>query len=30
MALGRNHLSGTGADLLDDEEVVNLYIGKTH
>ncbi len=29
MSLGRNHLSGTGADLLDDEEVVNLYIGKT-
>jgi ABC-type branched-subunit amino acid transport system ATPase component len=30
MSLGRNHLSGTGADLLDNEEVVNLYIGKTH
>ena len=28
MALGRNRLEGTGADLLNDEEVVNLYIGK--
>ena len=29
MTQGRNHLEGTGLDLLDDEEVVNLYIGKT-
>ncbi|HVB76942.1 MAG TPA: ABC transporter ATP-binding protein [Candidatus Nitrosotalea sp.] len=28
LALGRNRLEGTGADLLNDEEVVNLYIGK--
>lgn len=28
MTLGRNRLSGTGRDLLDDPEVVDLYIGK--
>ncbi|HUZ90089.1 MAG TPA: ABC transporter ATP-binding protein [Candidatus Acidoferrales bacterium] len=28
LALGRNRLEGTGADLLNDEEVGNLYIGK--
>ncbi|MGH7777052.1 MAG: ABC transporter ATP-binding protein [Candidatus Dormibacterales bacterium] len=28
MTLGRNRLSGTGKDLLDDPEVVDLYIGK--
>jgi branched-chain amino acid transport system ATP-binding protein len=27
MVLGRNHLEGSGAELLNDEEVVNLYIG---
>lgn len=27
MVLGRNHLEGAGSDLLNDEEVVNLYIG---
>jgi len=28
MVLGRNALGGTGKQLLDDPEVVNLYIGK--
>jgi ABC-type branched-subunit amino acid transport system ATPase component len=28
MVLGRNRLSGTGKQLLDDPEVVDLYIGK--
>jgi ABC-type branched-subunit amino acid transport system ATPase component len=28
MALGRIHLEGTGSELLVDEEMVNLYIGK--
>lgn len=28
MVLGRNALGGTGRELLDDPEVVNLYIGK--
>lgn len=28
MTLGRNRLSGTGRELLDDPEVVDLYIGK--
>jgi len=28
MALGKNRLEGTGKDLLHDEEVVNLYIGR--
>jgi len=28
MTLGRNRLSGTGKDLLDDPEIVELYIGK--
>ena len=28
MVLGKNRLSGTGKDLLDDPEVVDLYIGK--
>jgi branched-chain amino acid transport system ATP-binding protein len=27
LALGRNRLEGRGEDLLNDEEVVNLYIG---
>jgi branched-chain amino acid transport system ATP-binding protein len=27
MVLGRNHLDGSGTDLLNDEEVVNLYLG---
>ncbi|MGH7904502.1 MAG: ABC transporter ATP-binding protein [Candidatus Dormibacteraceae bacterium] len=28
LVLGRNRLEGTGRDLLDDEEVVNLYVGR--
>jgi hypothetical protein len=28
MVLGRNRLQGTGKQLLDDPEVVDLYIGK--
>ncbi|HKV45704.1 MAG TPA: ABC transporter ATP-binding protein [bacterium] len=28
MALGKNRLEGSGKDLLQDEEVVNLYIGR--
>jgi branched-chain amino acid transport system ATP-binding protein len=28
MTLGRNRLSGTGRELLDDPEIVDLYIGK--
>ena len=28
MVLGKNRLEGTGRDLLEDEEVVNLYIGR--
>jgi ABC-type branched-subunit amino acid transport system ATPase component len=28
LVLGRNRLEGTGADLLNDEEVVDLYIGR--
>jgi ABC-type branched-subunit amino acid transport system ATPase component len=28
LVLGRNRLEGTGRDLLDDPEVVNLYIGR--
>jgi branched-chain amino acid transport system ATP-binding protein len=28
MALGKNRLQGSGKDLLEDEEVVNLYIGR--
>jgi branched-chain amino acid transport system ATP-binding protein len=28
MVLGRNRLEGTGAELLNDEEVVDLYIGR--
>ena len=29
MAMGRNHLEGKGGDLLNDEALVNAYIGKT-
>ena len=29
MVLGRTHLEGSGSELLNDEEVVNLYIGST-
>ena len=28
LVLGRNRLEGTGRDLLEDEEVVNLYVGR--
>lgn len=28
LALGRNRLQGPGKDLLDDQEVVNLYVGR--
>ena len=28
LVLGKNRLEGTGADLLDDDEVVNLYVGR--
>lgn len=28
LVLGQNRLEGTGPDLLDDEEVVNLYVGR--
>jgi ABC-type branched-subunit amino acid transport system ATPase component len=28
MVLGRNRLEGTGRDLLDDEEVIDLYVGR--
>ena len=28
LALGKNRLQGPGRDLLDDEEVVNLYVGR--
>jgi hypothetical protein len=26
--LGQNRLEGAGRDLLDDEEVINLYVGR--
>jgi hypothetical protein len=26
--LGQNRLEGTGKDLLEDEEVINLYVGR--
>ena len=28
LVLGKNRLEGTGADLLDNDEVVNLYVGR--
>src|SRR5579864_6935156 len=28
LVLGQNRLEGTGRDLLDDEEVINLYVGR--
>jgi ABC-type branched-subunit amino acid transport system ATPase component len=28
LVLGQNRLEGPGKDLLDDEEVVNLYVGR--
>ena len=28
LVLGQNRLEGTGKDLLDDEEVINLYVGR--
>jgi branched-chain amino acid transport system ATP-binding protein len=28
LVLGRNRLEGTGRDLLEDEEVVDLYVGR--
>jgi branched-chain amino acid transport system ATP-binding protein len=28
MVLGKNRLEGTGHDLLEDDEVVNLYVGR--
>jgi ABC-type branched-subunit amino acid transport system ATPase component len=28
LVLGQNRLEGSGRDLLDDDEVVNLYVGR--